>query len=74
MNARRIAAAIIGAEIVLAASFGVAGGFHTMTGTAYASGPYNECEYEDGNTDGTVCNWQDPDSGRWYAVDSENYR
>jgi hypothetical protein len=74
MNPRRIAAAIVGAEIVLAASFGVAGGFHTMTGTAYASGPYNECEYEDGNTDGTSCTWQDPDSGRWYAVDSENYR
>jgi hypothetical protein len=73
MNPRRIAAAIVGAEIVLAASFGVAGGFHTMTGVAYAY-PASECEYEDGNTDGSSCTWQDSDTGRWYAVDSENYR
>lgn len=32
------------------------------------------CEYEDGNTDGTPCNWTDPDTGTVYRVSSENYR
>jgi len=32
------------------------------------------CAYEDGNPDGAVCIWTDPDTATTYAVDSANYR
>ena len=32
------------------------------------------CQYEDGNTDGMPCMWTDPDTGRAYYVESENYQ
>lgn len=32
------------------------------------------CQYEDGNPDGSTCNWIDPETRHWYRVDSRNYR
>lgn len=34
----------------------------------------DRCEYEDGNPDGSVCLWVDPDTGEGYVNDSQNYR
>lgn len=41
---------------------------------SHAQPPLPVCEYEDGNANGTPCNWTDPDTGTVYYVDSSNYR
>lgn len=32
------------------------------------------CQFEDGNPDGSICEWIDPVSGHRYVVDSRNYQ
>ena len=40
---------------------------------APADAPVIVCQFEDGNPDGSVCEWVDPGSGAHYQVDSRNY-
>lgn len=48
----------------------------TLTGPATPAppAPLPACAFEDGNPDGTACLWTDPDTGRQFFVNSENYR
>lgn len=32
------------------------------------------CQFEDGNPDGSACDWTDPDTGAVFHVESHNYR
>lgn len=88
MNSARIAALVIGTEVLFAVSFGIAGATG-MAGHANASTFHEapsivcttdtrvclpQCANEDGNTDGLPCLWVDPDSGNAYLNDSANYR
>lgn len=64
---------IVASEIVLAAAtaLGVMLGNHSAV--SYASPNVSECEYSNGNSDGSPCNYQDSD-GRWSANGSSDYR
>ena len=63
----------IAAMVTFAASFVAAGAVGGWHGTSVASPNLDMCEYEDGNSNGTPCNWQDS-KGRWRANDSSRYR
>ncbi|CAN5353219.1 hypothetical protein BH11ACT6_BH11ACT6_01790 [soil metagenome] len=40
---------------------------------AIAAPPLPSCQFEDGNTDGSACDWTDPDTGAIFRVESHNY-